>query len=215
MMILILAIILVIGGIFCLNANKDKKEVINTSLSVKSFNKIKIDSSNSEVKFHESNRYGVIYHGKKGRKPSISVEHGTLKIESPRKNIEINADIFNWKYQTPMLTVEMPKKELDNLSIDLSNGSVHANYLRVKTGNIDTSNGNINIKKLITQKDFDIDTSNGNVLIKKCNSSGYDLDTSNGQIRYQNKNKDDSFVKNKSSINVLSVDTSNGNITVN
>ena len=87
--------------------------------------------------------------------------------------------------------------------------------LEVQKGKIDTSNGSINIKNLVRKKEFEIDTSNGTVKVGKTNAAGYDLSTSNGHITVEGKNKSDEFEKNTSAENVLSIDTSNGNIYVN
>ena len=65
------------------------------------------------------------------------------------------------------------------------------------------------------RNEFEIDTSNGTVKVGKTNAAGYDLSTSNGHITVEGKNKSDEFEKNTSAENVLSIDTSNGNIYVN
>ena len=89
----------------------------------------------------------------------------------------------------------MPKKELKYLSIDISNGNILADNLEVQKGIIDTSNGTVKVGKT--------------------NVEGNDLSTSNGHITVEGENKSDEFEKNTDAKNVLSIDTSNGNISVN
>lgn len=109
----------------------------------------------------------------------------------------------------------MPKKQLESLNVDNSNGNFSADYLAVKTGDIDLSNGSIDIKDLKTKDGISFDTSRGNIRIESSNASGYDLDTSLGKITISGKKQGDSFEKNSDSRNVLEADTSLGSISVN
>lgn len=56
----------------------------------------------------------------------------------------------------------MPKEQLESLNVDNSNGNFSADYLAVKIGDIDLSNGNIDIKDLKTKDGISFDTSRGN-----------------------------------------------------
>ena len=91
----------------------------------------------------------------------------------------------------------MPKEQLESLNVDNSNGNFSADYLAVKIGDIDLSNGNIDIR------------------VESSNATGYDLDTSLGKITTSGKKHGDSFEKNSDSRNVLEADTSLGSISVN
>ena len=84
-----------------------------------------------------------------------------------------------------------------------------------KIGDIDLSNGNIDIKDLKTKDGISFDTSRGNIRIERSNATGYDLDTSLGKITISGKKHGDSFEKNSDSRNVLEADTSLGSISVN
>ena len=46
-------------------------------------------------------------------------------------------------------------------------------------------------------------------------TQGYDLETSNGRITVNGQDEGDTYSKNDVGNNVLEIDTSNGNITVN
>ena len=160
-------------------------------------------------------RYSVSYTGQEKLEPSIKVKNGILTIDSPERSITINGSIFNAKKLKQELIIEMPKQELKYLSIDTSNGNISADHLEVQKGKIDTSNGSINIENLVMKNEFEIDTSNGTVKVGKTNVEEYDLSTSNGHITVEGENKSDEFEKNTDAENVLSIDTSNGNISVN
>ena len=110
--------------------------------------------------------------------------------------------------------IEIPKKELESLDIDLANGNVHADYLAVKSGSLDLSNGNVTIDELYTQKGMDVDLANGNVAIKKTNATGYDLSTSLGKVVYKGQKQGHDFELNSDNKNVIEVDTAKGNISI-
>jgi DUF4097 and DUF4098 domain-containing protein YvlB len=214
MLILIFIVVIAIGGVYFLYNSNDIKTV-NKNFSVESFDQIKVDNSIDNIRLVTGDRYSVSYTGQEKLEPSVKVKNGILTIDSPERSITINGSIFNAKKLKQELIIEMPKQELKYLSIDTSNGNISADHLEVQKGKIDTSNGSINIKNLVMKNEFEIDTSNGTVKVGKTNAAGYDLSTSNGHITVEGKNKSDEFEKNTSAENVLSIDTSNGNIYVN
>ncbi len=212
-----LLILLVVGCVWLEfnDENKKKTEIIEKSILVTAFKNVKIDSTTDNVKFKIGDHYCVTYKGREDIKPVIVVRNETLSINSPSENIIINGSIFDEKQEQQLLTIEMPEKELDSLSIDLSNGSISTDKLSVKNGNIDTSNGNVNIKNLLTKKEFQIDASNGNIRVEKANAKGYDFFTSNGRIFYKGKKITNSYNEDQTNVNTLKISTSNGDITVN
>lgn len=109
----------------------------------------------------------------------------------------------------------MPKEQLESLNVDNANGNFNADYLAVKTGNINLSNGNIDIKELKTEEGISFDTSKGNIRIKSSNESGYDLDISLGKVTISGKKQGKSYEKNGDTRNVLEANTSLGSISVN
>ena len=60
----------------------------------------------------------------------------------------------------------------------------------------------------------EIDLSNGNIMVDHSTADGYDLDTSNGHVEINGSNKGDSYSKDDKARRVLSIDNSNGDITV-
>lgn len=194
MLILIFIVVIAIGGVYFLYNSNDIKTV-NKNFSVESFNQIKVDNSIDNIRLVTGDRYSVSYTGQEKLEPSVKVKNGILTIDSPERSITINGSIFNAKKLKQELTIKMPKKELKYLSIDISNGNISADNLEVQKGIIDTSNGTVKVGKT--------------------NVEGYDLSTSNGHITVEGENKSDEFEKNTDAKNVLSIDTSNGNISVN
>lgn len=130
--------------------------------------------------------------------PAVKVENSVLKVERNNGSVNINANIFDlFKKNSivPTITIEIPKKKLDKVTIDSSNGNVTVKDLALKRGQIDTSNGSVVVRNSVAQ--------------------GYDLDTSNGRITVNGQDEGDTYSQNDVGDNVLEIDTSNGNITVN
>lgn len=193
--------------------NIANQKVVNQDYSLPKFTKVDIDIPTGDVALKAGNKYHVSYSGLEKIAPEVKVEDNKLKIGF--KNQVTHIRLFNFKQLNSKIVVEMPKKQLESLNIDNSNGNFSADYLAVKTGDIDLSNGSIDIKDLKTKDGISFDTSRGNIRIESSNASGYDLDTSFGKITISGKKQGDSFEKNSDSRNVLEADTSLGSISVN
>lgn len=208
-------ILLVIGGILMFNFfNDNNKEAVKKDYAVVSFDKINIDVPSSDVEFKIAEKYAVHYSGDEKLIPKVKVENKRLNITYKKHNQHVVVNVFNLKKLTPKLVIEMPKKELEILDIDLANGNVYADYLAVKAGSLDLSNGNVKFNELYTQKGMDIDLANGNVAIKKTNAAGYDLSTSFGKVVYKGAKQGHDFELNSDNKNTLEVDTAKGNISI-
>ena len=204
-------VIILVGGWIMLNIANQK--VVNQDYSLPKFTKVDIDIPTGDVVLKAGNKYHVGYSGLEKIAPEVKVEDNKLKIGF--KNQVTHIRLFNFKQLNSKIVVEMPKKQLESLNVDNSNGNFSADYLAVKTGDIDLSNGSIDIKDLKTKDGISFDTSRGNIRIESSNASGYDLDTSLGKITISGKKQGDSFEKNSDSRNVLEADTSLGSISVN
>ncbi|WP_279036961.1 DUF4097 family beta strand repeat-containing protein [Lactobacillus taiwanensis] len=193
--------------------NIAKQKVVNQDYSLSKFNKVDIDIPTGDVVLKVGNKYHVSYSGAEKIAPEIKVKDSKLKIGF--KNQVTHIRLFNFKQLNSKIVIEMPKEQLEGLNVDNANGNFSADYLGVKTGNIDLSNGNIDIKDLKTKDGISFDTSKGNIRVKSSNASGYDLDTSLGKVTISGKKQGNSFEKNSDSRNVLEADTSLGNVSVN
>ncbi len=204
-------VIILVGGWTVFNIANQK--VVNQDYSLSKFNKVDIDIPTGDVVLKVGNKYHVSYSGAEKIAPEIKVKDSKLKIGF--KNQVTHIRLFNFKQLNSKIVIEMPKEQLEGLNVDNANGNFSADYLGVKTGNIDLSNGNIDIKDLKTKDGISFDTSKGNIRVKSSNASGYDLDTSLGKVTISGKKQGNSFEKNSDSRNVLEADTSLGNVSVN
>lgn len=204
-------VIILVGGWTVFNIANQK--VVNQDYSLSKFNKVDIDIPTGDVVLKVGNKYHVSYSGAEKIALEIKVKDSKLKIGF--KNQVTHIRLFNLKQLNSKIVIEMPKEQLESLNVDNANGNFSADYLGVKTGNIDLSNGNIDIKDLKTKDGISFDTSKGNIRVKSSNASGYDLDTSLGKVTISGKKQGNSFEKNSDSRNVLEADTSLGNVSVN
>ena len=129
--------------------------------------------------------------------PKVEVKNKQLIVEDKDGIKVVNGnlfDLFKKHSVVPQITIELPDEKLKNIEIDDSNGSVTVQGVAVSQ--------------------VEIDLSNGNIMVDHSTADGYDLDTSNGHVEINGSNKGDSYSKNDKAQRVLSIDNSNGDITV-
>lgn len=195
--ILVVILALVIGASLMFRKG-NAGPIVQKELTHQQFNQIDVNVANANIKIRKSDRYRVTYNGREKLIPSTKIENQILKVESNTSSVNINVnifDLFKKNAVVPAITIEEPKKELDKVTIDSSNGNVTVKDLALKRGQIDTSNGSVVVRNSVAQ--------------------GYDLDTSNGRITVNGQDEGDTYSQNDVGDNVLEIDTSNGNITVN
>lgn len=190
--------------------NKVNNKVISKEYPLSNFDKVAVDIPTGHVFFKAGNRYHISYSGVEKVMPEVKVKNGELRISSPKRVVNVNLlNQLNSK-----IVIELPKKELEEVNIDSLNGNFSADYLSTKTGEINLSNGDIDIEELKVKSGISFDTSKGNIKIENSNASGYDLNTSLGKVIVAGKRQGDSFEANLDTKNVLEADTSLGNISI-
>ena len=199
MLILAIVIMLVILEILKVqDMNKASSEqVVQKVLTNRKFNQVKVDTSNANIKVKQGNYYRVLFEGRHKLLPKVEVKNKQLIVEDKDGIKVVNGnlfDLFKKHSVVPQITIELPDEKLKNIEIDDSNGSVTVQGIAVSQGEIDLSNGNI--------------------MVDHSTADGYDLDTSNGHVEINGSNKGDSYSKNDKARRVLSIDNSNGDITV-
>ncbi len=199
MLILAIVIMLVILGILKVqDMNKASSEqVVQKVITNRKFNQVKVDTSNANIKVKQGNHYCVLFEGRHKLLPKVEVKNKQLIVEDKDGIKVVNGnlfDLFKKHSVVPQITIELPDEKLKNIEIDDSNGSVTVQGVAVSQGEIDLSNGNI--------------------MVDHSTADGYDLDTSNGHVEINGSNKGDSYSKNNKARRVLSIDNSNGDITV-
>lgn len=199
MLILAIAIILVIlGTLKVQDMNKaGSEQVVQKVLTNRKFNQVKVDTSNANIKVKGGSHYRVLFEGRQKLLPKVEIKNKQLIVEDKDGIKVVNGnlfDLFKKHSVVPQITIELPDEKLKNIGIDNSNGNVTVQGVAVSQGEIDLSNGNI--------------------MVDHSTADGYDLDTLNGHVEINGSDKGDSYSKNDKARRVLSIDNSNGDITV-
>ncbi|NRN90175.1 DUF4097 family beta strand repeat-containing protein [Lactobacillus helveticus] len=199
MLILAIAIILVIlGTLKVQDMNKaGSEQVVQKVLTNRKFNQVKVDTSNANIKVKRGSHYRVLFEGRQKLLPKVKIKNKQLIVEDKDGIKVVNGnlfDLFKKHSVVPQITIELPDEKLKNIGIDNSNGNVTVQGVAVSQGEIDLSNSNI--------------------MVDHSTADGYDLDTLNGHVEINGSDKGDSYSKNDKARRVLSIDNSNGDITV-
>lgn len=199
MLILAIAIILVIlGTLKVQDMNKaGSEQVVQKVLTNRKFNQVKVDTSNANIKVKRGSHYRVLFEGRQKLLPKVEIKNKQLIVEDKDGIKVVNGnlfDLFKKPSVVPQITIELPDEKLKNIGIDNSNGNVTVQGVAVSQGEIDLSNSNI--------------------MVDHSTADGYDLDTLNGHVEINGSDKGDSYSKNDKARRVLSIDNSNGDITV-
>lgn len=196
----------IISDLASANFVLNKGPMITKIYREKVFHSINIDSINGDIHFKNANHYRVIYKGNKNLMPTVKMYGTTLNIKNKRvARINSIQDI----------TVEMPKRYLNFVDANASNGDIYGSTIMMRTGTITSDNGDVDIKNLFLKKKVKLDSANGDINVDYCNAKGYNLSADNGDVTFNDKNMDDSYNKNSSSQQLLSVYSDNGDVSVN
>lgn len=197
------------GSIRTTNNNSNEKvETIKESMN-KNFNQIEIADISSNIVIQNGNEYKVSYQGDEKNQPDVQIKN--LKLQIKKRHIFS----FNFHFQkNSTVIIELPSTALSRIKIDSSNGNVKIKKLSVRKGAIATSNGDITIDNLKISHGFILSSSNGNIEVNKTNAMGYDLSASNGEVKFNGIYRANELKVNTSSSNVLKIDNSNGNIEI-
>ncbi|MCR5374592.1 MAG: DUF4097 domain-containing protein [Lachnospiraceae bacterium] len=163
---------------------------------------IDIDSSIADVKFFIENRSDVRVEVKQSDRITFDVKNddGTLEIDSNKK---YKNDFFIGGFYTDIhIYVYLPEKELNEIKIDGSVGSVELPAItcgnvkiELSTGetvfdgtkvkgelNVDSSTGSIRLIG-VTAGNMRLDVSTGSILFKECEADEIDAHASTGSIK--------------------------------
>ncbi|MBP2058722.1 DUF4097 and DUF4098 domain-containing protein YvlB [Lactobacillus colini] len=190
-------------------SNEEARQSNNSELLSKTINEISITNNNDNIRIKIGSKPAVNYDGPQKLAPVVKVRNGKLDISSPRR---FTFNFFSKNVHN--LTITLPAKKLKNVVINTSNGNVNVDKLNTEKGSIATSNGNVTISDLKSQFGFELSSSNGNITVEHSNASGYDFSNSNGTNRFKKLKVADDFSKIESRTNVLEISNSNGNIQV-
>ncbi|AQY50067.1 hypothetical protein PWEIH_04196 [Listeria weihenstephanensis FSL R9-0317] len=172
-------------------------------------------SDNDDVKVHANIKLFKEYPEEEALqiffdKTTLRVDEETLRFQSPSKQVVTN------------LTVYLPEREYDYVSIKILNGNLHMEALAGRDMFAKTTNGNISVGTLNTTlteiesingnvrvnngtvRDLSLKTFHGNVSAKGAFDST-NLQTKTGNISFTLTNHDSSFLKTKTGVGNIDV----------
>lgn len=124
----------IISDLASANFVLNKGPMITKIYREKVFHSINIDSINGDIHFKNANHYRVIYKGNKNLMPTVKMYGTTLNIKNKRvARINSIQDI----------TVEMPKRYLNFVDANASNGDINVDYCNAKGYNLSADNGDV------------------------------------------------------------------------
>lgn len=142
---------------------------------------VSLDLANANLTVVKGDTFALEYQESHKSKVNIYMENGVLKVEERYKWMFFQM----FDFHTPDMKLTLP--QVDDFSVEASNGDVSLNGYDFKTLTLDLSNGKIDLRNINVQDGLYADTTNG--VIELTNVTAGDsirLDSNNGAIRLNN-----------------------------
>lgn len=220
---IIIAIFLIFIGliVFCVVMNKLNWDFTKLSTNIfetheyvinDDFSNIKIITDTADVEFLPSEDLNslVVCNEQKNLNHLVKVEDNTLFIEvvDMRKWYEYIGINFN----TPKITIYLPKGEYSNLLVDNSTGDIKIpNHFKFLNMDISASTGDV-MNNASADENMKINTSTGDIFVQNINTNMVELSVSTGDVDIINVNCSSDIKINVSTGRVNIVDTNSRNI---
>lgn len=155
---------------------------INTYEISKSFDSISMNSDTADITFalSDDGKCTVVCHEEENAKHSVTVEDGTLTIELiDERSVH---DFIGLNFDTPEITVYLPKTEYTSLFIDESTGDIKIpKGFKFGSAEISLSTGDIEFFADVAQL-LKFGTSTGDIRIENIAAGTLDLSVSTGNV---------------------------------
>jgi hypothetical protein len=209
--------------------HKSGNKVVKT-LATKEFTSIKADLDLADLDIKTGKEFKVSYEGHQHFTPTATVKNGQLTLSQPIHG--------NYRCSgTERVTIVVPEK-LKRVYLRTDEGDINVEKLLTAAGEVHSSEGDVTLRNLTTEKQLKIATDEGDVNLHGLNlqnglhvysdegdvniintaAGGYDLATDEGDITVHGHDVsgDDAshYLKNTKSKNVIKVNTDEGDITV-
>lgn len=156
----------------------DEVEDLNINLKEGSVKLIVYDEVGYKVDFYES-EYD---------KKTITYENNTLNIKQTRKNI---INFFNIKFISKKITtvnIYLPKSFNGNTTIKTTSGDIAIEDYNFNSLELDVSSGNINLNKVLVDKETNVEATSGNIKINQLESQELYVKSTSGNMELKNSN---------------------------
>lgn len=209
--------------------HKAGNKVVKT-LSTKEFSSIKADLDLADLEIKTGKEFKVSYEGHQHFTPTATVKNGQLTLSQP----------IHGSYHcsgTERVTIVVPEK-LKRVDIRTEEGDINVEKLATIAGEIHSSDGDVTLRQVTTEKELKIAADEGDVNLHDLTlqnglsvyadegdvnisgtaASGYDLATDEGDLTVHGRDVsgDDAshYLKDTKSKNVIKVSADEGDITI-
>lgn len=186
--------LIIVGIILCISASliidfdfgrlDTNMYITNTYEFTEEINKISIDCNTADIEIltSEDSTAKVIWFDKESRKQSVTLTDGTLRIEREDKAWYKNLTLFSFK--TPVITLYLPQKDYDSLSIRSATGDISINDLNFATLAINTTTSDLTLRNINATK-LNLIATTGDAKLSNIVATELYLKTTTGDMEFQ------------------------------
>lgn len=192
---IIIAVCLIISGVvimvaalagvdFDISKIGTQKFETNTYKISENFNNIQVDVKTTEITFKlsDNGECRVEFYEEEAKKHSAEVKNDTLIIKSHDSRKWYEFFQFGLWFESPKMTIYLPKAAYEELSIDTSTGNINIpEDFTFESVEVDSSTSNVECYASVSEK-IEIDTSTGNIIVGYAKPETIDLSASTGNI---------------------------------
>lgn len=156
-----------------------------TKVIDKTFDSIDIDVATLSVELapSEEKECRLEFHERENKQLSsfTEVENNTLVIrDDSRRNWFVHITFFD--FDSPKLTVYLPKNQFDSIKISEYTGEIKLNGLNVNTLSLKTTTGSISAEKINVSENAEVKTATGSVKMTGVTAKNLTLNTTTGSV---------------------------------
>ena len=141
-------------------------------------------SSNLTLQPSEDDSYHLYYRTSSRTKLSLREGKGYVNL----KEESIRSGIFSlgWSSEGTLITLQVPEKEIANLSCSTVSGDVGIQKVRLDGTSITTVSGEVKLASVSSEKKLSVTTTSGNVDMRSCDFPSLSVVTVSGDLELKN-----------------------------
>lgn len=154
----------------------------NTYQIDQEFHSVSLKTNTADIVFmpSEDGVCKVICYEKEKLKHSVSVEEGTLTIHVVDER-EWN-DYIGITFGTSKITVYLPDRAYDTISVSVSTGETHITDIQCKNLITNGNTGDVSLKNVIASENISIERSTGDIELERCDGAELFIKTDTGDV---------------------------------
>lgn len=212
-------ILLCVGAVALINFDFERLDTNMYSQKSYEFSEridnIIIDCNNTadiEISPSEDNTAKVICFEKDNRRHLVTLIDSTLRIEEEHTEWYKNISFFSFK--SPKITLYLPKKDYNSLSIECTTGDIDVTDLNAENFAIKTTTGDTTLKN-ITSTDLKISATTGHAKLSNVDTSNLNIKVSTGDAKLCKVTSENTEIKSSTGDITLSESRAENQLKVN